>query len=114
MPDELITIPGFVNAHSHAFQRALRGRADGEDFWAWREAMLDLARGQTPGRVRTGYADVYREMLAEALRAGFKESWQRKDYTTIVEMAKRVPEAVIQEDQALLMFYDNALLMTGE
>ncbi len=50
----------------------------------------------------------------EALRAGFKESWQKKDYTTIVQMAKRVPEAVIQEDQALLMYFDNASLMLGE
>ncbi len=50
----------------------------------------------------------------EALRAGFKECWQKKDYTTIVEMAKRVPEAVIQEDQALLMYYDNASLLKGE
>jgi DNA modification methylase len=51
---------------------------------------------------------------SEALRAGFKECWQRKDFTTIVQMAKRVPEAVIQEDQALLMYLDNALLMTDE
>ena len=29
-------------------------------------------------------------------------------------MAKRVPEAVIQEDQALLMYFDNASLLTGE
>jgi hypothetical protein len=50
----------------------------------------------------------------EALRAGFKESWQRQDYTTIVQMAKRVPEAVIQGDQALLMYYDNALMRSGE
>ena len=50
----------------------------------------------------------------EALRAGFKESWQKKDYTTIVQMAKRVPEAVIQEDQALLMYFDNASLLLGE
>lgn len=50
----------------------------------------------------------------EALRAGFKESWQKKDYSTIVQMAKRVPEAVIQEDQALLMYFDNALMRTGE
>ena len=51
---------------------------------------------------------------AEALRAGFKEAWQKKDYTTIVQMAKRVPEVVIQEDQALLMYVDNASLMLGE
>ncbi len=50
----------------------------------------------------------------EALRAGFKECWQKKDYTTIVQMAKRVPEAVIQEDQALLMYFDNALLLKGD
>jgi len=50
----------------------------------------------------------------EALRAGFKESWQKKDYSTIVQMAKRVPEAVIQEDQALLMYFDNASLLSGE
>jgi 16S rRNA G966 N2-methylase RsmD/predicted RNA-binding Zn-ribbon protein involved in translation (DUF1610 family) len=50
----------------------------------------------------------------EALRAGFKECWQKQDYQTIVQIAKRVPEAVIQEDQALLMYYDNALMHTGE
>ncbi|HZD87940.1 MAG TPA: amidohydrolase family protein [Gaiellaceae bacterium] len=56
------SIPGFVDAHCHAFQRALRGRTEGGDFWAWRDTMLELARGQTPGRVRKGYADVYREL----------------------------------------------------
>ncbi len=50
----------------------------------------------------------------EALRAGFKDCWQRKDFATIVQMAKRLPDAVIQEDQALLMYFDNASLMLGE
>jgi formimidoylglutamate deiminase len=59
-----LTIPGFVNAHSHAFQRALRGRTAGGDFWAWRDAMLALADEQTPQRVRTEYELVYRELLA--------------------------------------------------
>ncbi len=59
---ELPRIAGFVNAHCHAFQRALRGRAEGGDFWAWRETMLELAEGQTPERVRRDYADVYREL----------------------------------------------------
>jgi formimidoylglutamate deiminase len=59
---ELPRIPGFVDAHCHAFQRALRGRAEGGDFWAWRETMLELARGQTPGQVRTSYVDVYSEL----------------------------------------------------
>ena len=53
---ERLTIPGFVNAHSHAFQRALRGRAGGGDFWAWRDAMLARGRradaGARPRRLR--------------------------------------------------------------
>ncbi len=62
-------LPGFVNAHSHAFQRLLRGRNEGEDFWAWRESMLDLARSQTPGQVRQSYAWIYGEMRAAGYTA---------------------------------------------
>jgi formimidoylglutamate deiminase len=62
-----LTLPGFVNAHSHAFQRALRGKAEGSDFWAWRELMLREAERQTPETVRRDYVRVYREMR----RAGF-------------------------------------------
>jgi formimidoylglutamate deiminase len=68
VPDRL-ALPGFVNAHSHAFQRRMRGRFEGRDFWAWRESMLDLARGLTPGHVRRGYAAVYREMRAAGYTA---------------------------------------------
>jgi formimidoylglutamate deiminase len=68
MPD-VMQLPGFVNAHSHAFQRALRGRVEGGDFWAWRDAMLELARGQTPERVRVEYAAVYAEMRAAGYTA---------------------------------------------
>ena len=53
---DAITLPGFVNAHSHTFQRALRGRAGGGDFWAWRELMLAEAERQTPESVRELYA----------------------------------------------------------
>ena len=59
---ESFTLPGFVNAHSHTFQRALRGRAGGRDFWAWRELMLAEAERQTPESVRSLYAVTYREM----------------------------------------------------
>jgi formimidoylglutamate deiminase len=59
---ETITLPGFVNAHSHTFQRALRGRAGGGDFWAWRELMLAEAERQTPASVRELYAATYMEM----------------------------------------------------
>jgi len=60
---ERLTLPGFVNAHSHAFQRVLRGRSEGGDFWAWRESMLDVAAGLTASQVRKDYIEVYREML---------------------------------------------------
>ena len=59
---ETLTLPGFVNAHSHTFQRALRGRAGGGDFWAWRELMLAEAERQTPATVRKLYAVTYAEM----------------------------------------------------
>jgi formimidoylglutamate deiminase len=62
-------LPGFVNAHSHTFQRALRGRAAGGDFWAWRDGMLEEAERQTPDVVRAAYADAYREMLAAGYTA---------------------------------------------
>jgi formimidoylglutamate deiminase len=64
-----LALPGFVNAHSHAFQRALRGRVEGGDFWAWRESMLDMASGLTPGYVRQEYEAVYREMHAAGYTA---------------------------------------------
>ncbi len=56
---EGLTIPGLANAHSHAFQRALRGRtqAGAGSFWTWREQMYGrpprstpTATGRWPGR----------------------------------------------------------------
>src|ERR671935_200588 len=64
-----LTLPGFVNAHSHAFQRGLRGRAEGGDFWAWRELMLELAAAQTTASVREEYEQTYREMRAAGYTA---------------------------------------------
>ncbi len=65
----VVTLPGFVNAHSHAFQRALRGRAAGGDFWAWRDGMLAEADRQTPETVRELYERTYREMRAAGFTA---------------------------------------------
>jgi formimidoylglutamate deiminase len=64
-----LVLPGFVNVHSHTFQRALRGRAAGADFWAWRETMLAEADRQTPELVRSGYEAAYREMRAAGYTA---------------------------------------------
>jgi formimidoylglutamate deiminase len=62
-----VRIPGFVNSHSHAFQRALRGKSEGADFWEWRELMLREAERHTPETVRGEYARVYGDMR----RAGY-------------------------------------------
>ncbi len=45
----------------------------------------------------------------EAVRAGFKRAWQEHAYATIVEVAAKIPDDVLQEDPKLLMWYDQAV-----
>jgi formiminoglutamate deiminase len=62
-----ITIPGFANAHSHAFQRALRGRAQERgSFWTWRERMYELAGRLDPD----GYLALAGATVTEMALAG--------------------------------------------
>lgn len=49
---------------------------------------------------------------AEALRAGFNSAWEAQDFQTILDVSAKIPPAVLQEDEKLLMFYDNALTLT--
>ncbi len=51
-----------------------------------------------------------KQFRTEAIRAGFWQAWGQKDYKTIVEMAAKLPESVLQEDSDLLLYYDNARL----
>jgi hypothetical protein len=46
---------------------------------------------------------------SEAVRAGFSKAWKERDYKTIVQVSERLPEAVVQEDSKLKMYYDNAI-----
>jgi len=63
-------LPAMVNAHSHAFQRDLRGVAErpapeaagDDDFWSWREAMYRLAGEHDPASIRAAAGRVYAEM----------------------------------------------------
>lgn len=55
-----------------------------------------------------------RIIRTEAVRVGFKYCWQHQDYRTIIAVAKRIPEDVLQEDPKLLMWYDQALTRLGE
>ncbi|MEW6404444.1 MAG: DNA methylase, partial [Chloroflexota bacterium] len=50
----------------------------------------------------------------EAVRAGFKKAWQERDYATIIAVARKIPENVLQEDPKLLMWYDQALTRMGK
>ncbi len=49
----------------------------------------------------------------EAVRTGFKKAWQERDYQTIIDVAGKIPEEVLQEDPKLLMWYDQALTRSG-
>lgn len=50
------------------------------------------------------------QFRTEAVRSGFADAWRRRDYASIVKVARRLPERVLQEDPELLMYYDNASL----
>ncbi|MFC1584567.1 DNA methyltransferase [Fibrobacterota bacterium] len=50
----------------------------------------------------------------EAMRAGFEKAWQEADDDTIIQVAEKIPENVLQEDQKLLMWYDMALTRRGD
>jgi formimidoylglutamate deiminase len=68
-----LSCPAFANAHSHAFQRLLRGRVQraspdrADSFWTWREAMYEAASGLDLG----GFEAAARETFAECLEAGY-------------------------------------------
>jgi hypothetical protein len=50
----------------------------------------------------------------EAVRAGFKKAWQEHDYATIIAMARKIPDKILQEDPKLLMWYDQAVTREGD
>jgi len=61
-------LPGMVDAHSHAFQRAFAGLAERrstetDDFWSWRDRMYGVALRITPQQMRTVAAQLYVELL---------------------------------------------------
>jgi formiminoglutamate deiminase len=63
-----LTLPGLANAHSHAFQRALRGRTHrgSGSFWTWREQMYELAGSLDPD----SYLALARATFGEMALAG--------------------------------------------
>lgn len=69
-------VPGYQNAHSHAFQYAMAGHAEHlpvgaaeDDFWSWREAMYGLALTLSPDEIEAIAAMLYAEMLRHGYTA---------------------------------------------
>lgn len=54
-----------------------------------------------------------KQFRTEAIRVGFKKAWGEKDYHTIVSIGERLPESVLQEDDKLLMYFDNSQIRLG-
>ena len=61
-------LPGIVNAHSHAFQRAIAGLTEQgsgtDDFWSWRDRMYRAALRITPAQLEAVATQLYAELLA--------------------------------------------------
>lgn len=97
-------LPGFQNAHSHAFQYAMAGLAENhpvgsqDDFWTWREAMYQCALAVDPEQAEAIAAMVYAEMV----RVGYTHVAEfhylhheknGKPYSNLAEMGERMISA---------------------
>jgi len=97
-------LPGFQNAHSHAFQYAMAGLAENhpvgtdDDFWTWREAMYQCALSVNPEQAEAIATIVYAEMLRVGYThvAEFHYLHHDKDgkpYAQLAEMGERMVAA---------------------
>jgi len=97
-------LPGFQNAHSHAFQYAMAGLAENhpigsqDDFWSWREAMYQCALAVDPDQAEAIAAMLYAEMV----RVGYTHVAEfhylhhdknGKPYSNLAEMGERMISA---------------------
>ena len=100
-------LPGFQNAHSHAFQFGMAGRAEvheegtNDDFWTWREAMYSCALSYSPSEMKSVAAKLYKQML----RNGYTHVGEfhylhhdqdGKPYANLAEMGERLIEAAAE------------------
>ena len=98
-----LVIPGMVNLHSHAFQRALAGlteiAGDGPDsFWSWRELMYHFARHVTPEHIEAIAAQLFTECLRHGYTSLCEFHYLQRDhggapYARPAETAERIVAA---------------------
>lgn len=97
-------LPGFQNAHSHAFQYAMAGRAEmhpagtEDDFWSWREEMYSCALSVDPGHAEGIAAMLYAEMVRHGYTQVAEFHYLHHDpsgkpYANLVEMGERMVAA---------------------
>ena len=123
-------VPTQVHVYLSTNHKELRNREEGDaelrewgkDRWyvpdPTKQLDLHKLRERTLLREFEGYKSStqkrLRQFRTEALRAGFKASYDARDYKTIVDIAARIPEVVLQEDEKLLMYYDVASMRLSE
>lgn len=99
----------------------LRDKALLKEFWeylppGYQPAAPDGPQAALPGLLKPApitKGKRIKVLRTEAVRAGFAHCWKTRDYRTIIAVAQRLPEDVLQEDQKLLMWYDQAVTRMG-
>jgi formimidoylglutamate deiminase len=115
-------VPGFVNAHSHAFQRLIRGRTQwrpadvAADFWSWRDAMYAAALALSPEDVYEVSRFCFIEMLRAGITAVGEFHYLHRDpagelYADPLELERRVLAAA--EDAGIRICLLNVAYATG-
>ena len=123
-------VPSQVHSYLSSNFRELRGleknepalRAKAKDRWyvpdPRRAGDLEKLRDRALFREFDEYRGTTQKKLKgfrlEALRSGFKRAWQERDYATIIAVARKIPDKVLQEDPKLLMWFDQALTRGGD
>lgn len=98
-------LPGFQNAHSHAFQYAMAGLAERhegtgtpDDFWSWRNAMYKLALSINPDELEAIATQLYAEMIRHGYTNVAEFHYVHHDkngkkYDNLAEMGSRLVSA---------------------
>lgn len=91
-------------------------KAKAKDRWympdPYKATDLEKTRERTLIREFEGYKQAPKKLRLfrlEAVRAGFKQAWERHDYHTIIAVATKIPENVLQEDERLIRWHDYAI-----
>jgi len=100
-------VPGFINAHSHAFQYEMAGQAESksperpsDDFWSWRSAMYSLALRLNPDEFEQITAKAYTQMVERGITSVVEFHYLHHDpagkpYSNRAEMCERLVAAAL-------------------